>query len=359
MAYRARPLHSGHLRETGEIEVSDTLLLSQQDLQQCGATDLDFVGESLEEMFRVHSEGNFTAPPSSFLKRPECPHVADRIIGLSAHLGGSFDVEGMKWIASAHQNPSRGLPRANAVIILNDAETRQPIAIMEGTLISAMRTAVVQGLAARYLARDDASIVGLVGAGRIGALILYVFSKWFPNLDTYRIFDLDREKGLAFARHMGRLDVDVEVVSSFRDALAPADITVVATTAEEAYVPPECFKKGSVFMNVSLMDPTFEMVQLADKIVVDDWIQCVHSDRVLARMNKQGLLSRQDLHAEFGEIVRGDKPGRETSEERIFWNPFGLAIEDLAVAMAVYRAARSLGIGRSIDLVEDEWGVLF
>ena len=339
--------------------MNKTLLLTQRDLQKCGATDLDLVGESLEEMFRIHADGDFTSPPSNFLKRPECPHVADRIIGLSAHLGGSFDIEGMKWIASAHENPSRGLPRANAVIVLNEAETRLPVAIMEGGLISAMRTAVVQGLAARYLARPDATSAGLVGAGRIGALILYVFSRWFPNITTYRVFDLDRERVEAFASHMNKLGVEVELAASFQEALAPSDITVVATTTEQPYVTPDCFKPGSVFMNVSLMDPTFEMVQLADKIVVDDWLQCIHSDRVLARMNKQGILTRENLHAEFGEIIKGDRPGRENDEERIFFNPFGLAIEDLAVAMAVYRSARALGIGVPIDLVENEWDVLF
>jgi ornithine cyclodeaminase len=339
--------------------MSETLLLTQDDLQKCGITDLDLVGASLEEMFRVHAEGDFTSPPSSFLKRPECPHVADRIIGLSAHLGGDFDVEGMKWIASAHKNPSRGLPRANAVIVLNDSETRMPIAIMEGGLISAMRTAVVQGIAARYLARPDANSVGLVGAGRIGSLILYVLRQWFPDLTTYRVFDLDQKRGEAFASHMEKYNVDVELTATFEKALAPADISIAATTAEQAYVPPDCFKQGSLFMNVSLMDPTFEMVQLADKIVVDDWIQCTHSDRVLARMNKQGLLQRNDLHAELGEIVRGDKPGRQSEEERIFWNPFGLAIEDLAVATAMYRSAQSLGVGRPINLVDNEWDVLF
>ena len=107
-----------------------TLLLTHRDLLTCGAADLDLVAAALEEMFRIHDAGQFTAPPSSFLKRPERPHVADRFIGLSANLGGSFDVEGIKWIGSAHENPSRGLPRANAVIVLNDADTRLPLAIM-------------------------------------------------------------------------------------------------------------------------------------------------------------------------------------------------------------------------------------
>ena len=91
-----------------------TLFLSQQDVINAGATDVDWVGAVLEQVFVLHEQQAFTAPPSSFLKRPECPHVADRIIGLSAHVGAPFDKEGIKWIASSHINPEHDLPRANA-----------------------------------------------------------------------------------------------------------------------------------------------------------------------------------------------------------------------------------------------------
>jgi ornithine cyclodeaminase len=336
-----------------------TLLLTQGDLLDCGIDNIDAVGESLEAMFVAHANGEFTSPPSSFLKRPECPHVADRIIGLSAYLGGSFDIEGIKWIASAHKNPERGLPRANAVIVLNDPDTRLPVAIMEGTLISALRTAGVQGLAARYLARPDAKEVGLVGAGRIGALILHVLHHWFPHIEHYRVFDLSAERAQKFAAHMDKLGVEVEIVDRFEDALAPADIGIAATTVSKAYVTADCFKTGSLFMNVSLMDPTYEHVLAADKVVVDDWIQCTHSDRVLARMNNAGLISRESIHGEFGQIVNGTLSARESDAERIFWNPFGLAIEDLAVALAMYNRALELNAGTPINLVDREWDVLF
>lgn len=336
-----------------------SLLLTQADLQRCGATDIDRVGAALEQCLIAHEAGTFTAPPSSFLKRPECPHVADRIIGLAGHLGAPFDIEGLKWVASAHQNPERGLPRANAVIVLNDPETRLPLAIMEGGLISAMRTAVVQALAARYLARPDSTSMGLVGAGRIGALTVWAIKQWFPDISTIRVFDLSARKAHALCEHMAGLNIAVEAVSSFNEALIPADIGIAATTAFDPWVTPECFKEGSLFLNVSLMDPTFDMVGLADKIIVDDWEQCIHSDRVLARMHREGLVDRNSIHGEFGEIISGKLPGREFPEERIFFNPFGLAIEDLAVSKMVYDRAIELGVGQRIQLVDEEWNVLF
>jgi ornithine cyclodeaminase len=335
------------------------LWLNQDDLIEAGLTDFDFVGRQLEAMFRLHAEGAFTQPPSLSLKRPERPHVADRIIAMAAHLGGDFDVEGMKWVASAHENPSRGLPRANAVLVLNDPETRVPLCIMEGTLISAVRTAVVQAIACRVLAREKPATLGLVGCGRIGGLILTVLRAWFPGLRRYSAFDTDANRLDAFRAHLAKQDVPVHKVARFEDALSDADIGIVATTAEEAYVPPDCFKNGSLFLNVSLMDPTFEFVLASDKIVVDDWIQSTHSNRVLGRMVKESRLTRNDLHAELGEILAGRKPGRESSDERIFWNPFGMAIEDLAVAAALYRRAEERGLGTPLSLRDGEWPVLF
>ena len=339
--------------------MQSTLWLSQDDLIEAGLTDFDFVGEQLEAMFRLHEQGAFTQPPSLFLKRPDCPHVADRIIGMSAHLGGDINIEGMKWIASAHENPSRGLPRANAIVVLNDPQTRVPLCMMEGTLISAMRTAVVQGLACRYLASSRAETVGLVGCGRIGGLVLLVLRKWFPGVRRYVAFDTDERRLDAFVAHMAKNDVPVETVTRFEEALGDADIGIVATTAEEAYVPPSCFKEGALFMNVSLMDPTYELVLAADKIVVDDWVQSVHSNRVLGRMVRESKLSRDGLHAELGEIISGKKPGRESDDERIFWNPFGLAIEDLAVATELYRRAKGRGLGTPLTLRSQEPSVLF
>ena len=336
-----------------------TLFLNQQDVIDAGATDIDWVGDVLEKVFLMHEQGAFTAPPSSFLKRPECPHVADRIIGLSAHVGAPFDKEGIKWIASSHLNPEVGLPRANAVIILNDPVHRLPIAIMEGALISAMRTAVVQGLAARRLARADSEAVGLVGAGRIGALILWTLAKWFPSVSAYRVYDHSAERLQAFVDHMEKLGIEIDPVDSFESALAPADIGIVATTESEPYVSVAEFKPGSLFMNVSLMDPTFELVAAADKIVVDDWHQSVHSDRVLARMHRAGLVTRETIHGEFGQIVAGQIAGREHPDERIFWNPFGLAIEDIAVASALYDQAVAQELGQPLQLINREWEVLF
>ena len=199
----------------------------------------------------------------------------------------------------------------------------------------------------------------MVGAGRIGALSVWAIGQWFPDLRDIRVYDLSKARAEACCEHLQNLGFAATAVSSFEAALAPADIALTATTAYDPWATPACFKLGALFLNVSLMDPVFDTVSLADKIVVDDWEQCVHSDRVLARMHRAGLVDRESIHAEFGEIITGKKLGREHADERIFFNPFGLAIEDLAVAKVVYDRAIEAGLGTPIRLVDKEWDVLF
>jgi ornithine cyclodeaminase len=112
------------------------------------------------------------------------------------------------------------------VIVLNDPDTRLPLAIMEGGLISAMRTAVVQALAARYLARPDSTVLGLVGAGRIGALSVWAICQWFPDLRDIRVFDLSEARAEACCQHLQKLGLAATTVSNFEAALAPADIAL-------------------------------------------------------------------------------------------------------------------------------------
>ena len=215
------------------------------------------------------------------------------------------------------------------------------------------------GIGRKIPRKTDAQSIGLVGAGRIGALTLWALSQWFPNVTVFRAYDQNNARLDAFVSHMARQGIGIEACPGFREALSDADIGVVATTESEPYVTEAEFKRGSLFMNVSLMDPTFELVSAADKIVVDDWHQSVHSDRVLARMHREGLVTREGIHGEFGEVVAGRIPGREHPDERIFWNPFGLAIEDIAVASAIYEEALLKGLGQPLQLVDQEWDVLF
>ena len=146
----------------------DFLYLSQEDVVAAGGTDMSAVIDVVEGAFRLKAAGQVVNPQKVMLTWSDEPGTQERdgrIMAMPAWVGGEWDVAGMKWIPSVPANPARGLPRANAIVLLSDRETGLPVAVMDGTIVSAMRTGAVTGVAIRHLARPDARSAGLLGAG--------------------------------------------------------------------------------------------------------------------------------------------------------------------------------------------------
>jgi len=327
------------------------LLLSRSDVIAAGGTDIREMIPVVEEVFRVHSSKDYCQPLKPYLRIPGDTEKR-RIIAMPAYLGGRFNVWGVKWIASNPTNPFKhNLERASAVIILNDVETGFPVAIMEGAAISATRTAAVAAVSAKYLATAKPSVLGVVGAGVIGRAVIKGLHIMKNSIQTLRLFDLNPSRAELLRDELQKeLGIDVRVVSTAPEALKEADILVPATTATTPYIEGEWITSGALFINISLRDPKFSVVQRANKIVVDDWVQANRENTVLHLMYEQGLLKDQDIYAELGEIVAGAKAGRENDHEVIFFNPMGMAVEDIGVAEAVYRNAEHKKLGTYVDL---------
>jgi ornithine cyclodeaminase len=244
------------------------------------------------------------------------------------------------------------MPRSNALTILNDPETGFPLAVMDGTVISAMRTGAVAGVGAKYLARPDAEIVGLIGAGVINRTQLMALHASLKHLRLGRLFDLVPEKAHAFAAELGEeLDLEIQVVNSAQAAVEGADVVAPATIVgpEDRYIQPEWIKKGAYLANLSVNDYTPAAVQVCDMIVVDHKKQLERPGPILSDMVTDGLLARDDI-LEIGAIVNGKLPGRTREDECIFFSPLGMGIEDLINAHRVYQEARHRGIGQELEL---------
>jgi ornithine cyclodeaminase len=270
-----------------------------------------------------------------------------------AYVGGDIQVTGIKWIPSNPENPiKRGMPRSNALTILNDPETGYPLAVMDGTVISAMRTGAVVGVGAKYLARPDAEIVGLIGAGVINRTQLMALHVSLKHLRLARLYDLVPEKARAFAAEMGeKLDLEIQVVDSARAAVEGADVVAPATIVgpDDRYIQPEWIKEGAYLANLSVNDYTPGAVLICDKIVVDHKKQLERSGPILSDMVADGLIEPDDL-VEIGAIVNGKLPGRLRDDECIFFSPLGMGIEDLINAHRVVQEARRRGIGQELEL---------
>jgi N-[(2S)-2-amino-2-carboxyethyl]-L-glutamate dehydrogenase len=322
------------------------LFLSRDDIARLTVGSHELYVEAIEHCLRMHAAGRFAQPLKPYLKwRGPENHIADRIIAMPAYLGGDEPIAGIKWIGSKHDNPSRlGLERASALTILNDAESHYPIAILEAGLLSRLRTAAVTVVATRHLARAAFTDLACIGSGPVGQTQVDMLLAHFPAIRRVHLFDLDRG---AAERQAGSLRHGVEphVASSAEAAVLAADVVVTATVTAQPYLSYAWLRPGALLNNVSIMDAEEDVFLRADKVVVDDWDQCNREKKVIHRLVESGRFSRTQLHAELGQIVAGERPGRETDQEVIVVNPMGMAIGDIACARAVYSRALRTGVG--------------
>jgi N-[(2S)-2-amino-2-carboxyethyl]-L-glutamate dehydrogenase len=329
------------------------LYLNRSDVSSVGGDRSDLYVRALADALVLHAAGKTLQPLKPYLRvHGKEGHIADRIIAMPAHVGEP-GISGMKWIGSKHDNPVRvGLERASAVIVLNDPTTNYPIAILEGSLISAWRTAAVTALAARHLARKNFTDVALIGCGVIGTAQITALLQQFGHITTVHLYDWRREATEALTSRITAEHPQVTVVEadSAEGAVRAGDLVVPCTVTDQPYIEAGWLKRGAFLSNVSIMDVHKDVFLAADKVVVDDWEQSNREKKIINQLVLEGKFSREQLHAELGEILAGSRPGRETDDEVIVLNPMGMAVEDIACAAEVYRRALDEGVGTWLDL---------
>jgi len=324
------------------------LYLSRSDIAAVGGDHSELYVTALADGLVRHAEGKTVQPLKPYL-RASGDHIADRIIAMPAHVGDP-GISGLKWIGSKHDNPERaGLERASAVIVLNDPATNYPVALLEGGLISAWRTAAVSALAARHLARTGFTDLALVGCGVIGSTQVFALLEQFEHIETVHLYDVRPEAATALAERITD-GVKTVVADSAEAAVRAGDVVVPCTVTDSPYIHFEWLKPGSLLCNVSIMDVHKDVFLGADKVVVDDWEQSNREKKIINQLVLDGSFSRERLHAELGEILAGSRPGRETDDEIIVLNPMGMAVEDIACAAEVYRRALDQRVGTWLNL---------
>jgi N-[(2S)-2-amino-2-carboxyethyl]-L-glutamate dehydrogenase len=329
------------------------LYLSRSDIAAVGGDDAELYVQALRAGLIAHAAGQTVQPLKPYLRvAGKEGHIADRIIAMPAHVGEP-GLSGIKWIGSKHDNPvRRGRERASAVIVLNDPESNYPVAVLEGSLISAWRTAGVTCLAAQHLARPGFTDIALVGCGVIGRTQVTALLQQFEQIETVHLHDQQPSAAHALAEHIsGEFPaVKAQVADSAEAAVRAGDLVVPCTVTSQPYIPFGWLKRGALLCNVSIMDVHKDVFLNADKVVVDDWEQSNREKKIINQLVLEGSFSREQLHAELGEILSGAKPGRENDDEIILLNPMGMAVEDIACAGAVYQRAKARGIGTWLDL---------
>ncbi len=331
---------------------SDLLTIGGAEVRQLLEGAEGKVVDLVREAYRIHAQGDSSLPHSSFLRFPGRP--ADRIIALPGYLGGSFQAAGIKWIASVPANVEQGLERASASIILNDAATGHPQALLEGSYISAARTAASAALAAQVLgAEGPVQSIGVIGCGRIALECVRFLRQTVPQASHYRIFDLNRERAQRFAailedRFSG---LSVDCAENCEAVLTTCPMTAFVTTAIVPHVedlsmcPP-----GSTILHVSLRDLSAEAILASDNVVDD-------LDHVCRAQTSIHLASEQCGHRDFvraslGEILNGAEARPDANGCTVF-SPFGLGVLDLALSQWIFQKALEEGMGTPVKAFLD------
>lgn len=332
------------------------LFLNQEDIRKLGGDDIALAVDTMEKVFSLHQKEDYVLPNKTVLRwgDMETESTRGRINSMPGYIGGDFKATGIKWISSSPGNIEKyGLPRASGVIILNHYETLFPKAVMDAMLISAMRTGANSGVAAKYLAREDSRVIGLIGAGAQNKTQLMALNHVLHYIEEVKINDLNKERAEQFAKEMSeKLNLPIKVVNTAEEAVRGSDVFVTATVTKTPIVKADWIEPGQLYLHVGSHECEFDVINRADKIVVDDWEELKHRGvESISIMYSKGLFDEKNIHAQLGEIVNGIKQGRASKDEFIYFNSVGMGIQDVALASVLYEKALKENIGTELDII--------
>ena len=317
-------------------------ILTQEDLIRAGCFDMKAAVSVIEDAFRKYAEGDVIFPEKVSVIFDQT--TQNRINCLPAAIL-SEKVYGMKWVSVFPDNPHKhDKPNLTAVYLLSELETGYPIAFMEGSMCSNMRTAAVGAVAGKYLARPDSVSIGFIGAGEQAKTHLLAFKTVFPKLSKCYVSSRTIETEKIFIRQMKKFHPEIEYIacnSNYEAAVIDSDIIVTAISGQDKILQPEWIKKGAFYCHVAGLEDDFGVAGKADKIVCDNWEVVKHRTQTISQMYKLGLLSDSDIYADLHEIITGLKNGRQNDEEFIYFNSVGMSFADTALSFWMYKKAIS------------------
>jgi ornithine cyclodeaminase len=322
--------------------------LNHPDVQALAMTDAEIVG-AVERGLVAQGLGQTTIEPRMHLvPEKDYPGHFNVLRGYIRPLG----VAGVKVVGDFYRNYERGLPSELAVLNLFDPKTGVPVAIIDASDITDMRTGAVTAIGAKHLARKDSKILGHIGARGTSYWNVRLLHSIF-DFDEIRVHSRRPESREAFAIRLRKdLGANVIVTEDWESCVRGADIVVEASRLEKPtpILKTEWIKKGACVIPYGTNSAVeLSLTDIMDKMVMDDWGQAKAGPFGALRAHvDSGRLSEQTLHAELGQIAAGLKPGRESDEEtNLFWHR-GLSLSDIALGVAMLEKAQAMGIGQRL-----------
>lgn len=323
---------------------NNILYLSRSDVAGVGLGMGEIVG-IVERVFAEKGKGNVEMPP-----KPGIHPAPDAFIHAMPAYVPALDAAAVKWVSGYPQNPDRGLPYITGLLVLNDPGTGVPLAVMDATWITAMRTGAASAVAARHLARPNPETLAIIGCGVQGRSHVEAMAGAFDSLTSVKAYDISAEN---LEKYIGEMSarfpaLDFEKCASPREAVADADVIVTAGPIKkipEPGIEPGWIKPGAFASPVDF--DTYwrrDALREFDKILTDD----IPQFRFYQQAGYFGDFP--ELYTDLSEVISGALPGRESEDERTMTVNLGLAIEDAAVARRLFDMALESNIGQWLDM---------
>ncbi|MFB6152140.1 MAG: ornithine cyclodeaminase family protein [Haloarculaceae archaeon] len=335
----------------------ETLLLGPEAVE--ASADVGAVVAAVEDAFAADARGDARMPAKSYVDLPEyngdfrsMPAYLDARGGddASEFDDAGWDAAAVKWVNVHPDNPrEHDLPTVMGTVVYSDPETAVPLALMDGTNLTRMRTGAAAAVATKYLAVEGATSMGIVGAGVQSSAQLEAVAQVRP-IEEVVVADRNPEKVAAFVDEFGdRFDVREGSVAE----AAQCDVVSTVTPVEEPVVHEvgERTHVNAIGADAAGKHEIADEILRDAKIVIDDYDQCTHSGEINVPW-AAGLLDDGDLHAELGEVVIGEREGRTPADGVTVFDSTGLAIQDVAAAHVVYERATERGLGEPFALVD-------
>ncbi|HET6892199.1 MAG TPA: ornithine cyclodeaminase family protein [Pyrinomonadaceae bacterium] len=328
------------------MKPAGTLLLTGRDV--ASLLTIEECMAAIEHAFKLHGERK-TQPPG--------------LLGVHAGDGG-FHIKAGLWKldrsyfaakvnANFPQNGKRvGLPTIQGVVVLCDATNGFPLAVMDSIEITTQRTGAATGVAAKYLARPHSKTLAVCGCGSQGRVSIRALSKVLPIQKVWA-FDSDRQQAENLAKELAKqIGIAIEVVDDIHAAVRDSDVCVTCTPSKQPFLKEDFVSPGTFIAAVGADNPEKQELEpeiLGRNKVVVDVLEQSATIGELHHAVKANLMTRDDVHAELGEVIAGGKLGRISTEEIVVFDSTGMALQDVVTAAAVYEKAVRKGTGTWID----------
>jgi len=317
--------------------------LSHQDVQETEPTMPQII-EIVSDVLIDHGNKHFENPP-----KPGIHPSEDSFIHAMPGYLPKQQAAGMKWVSGFSGNRKYNLPSVMGLIILNDPLTGQPLCMMEGGYITALRTAAVSAVSARCLARKNSKNIAIIGAGVQGKYHLLAFKHVLPDLSRVRVYDIHQPTLEKFLFHFDHeSDIKIEAVNDIQDAMKDADIVITATgNLEKPIFKAAWVQEGALILPVHMNGWQTDILEKMDLFFVDDW------DQFSTYMKpKKVYIPFPEPNAELGEVVVQKALGRLSDSQRIINFNLGIALHDIAIGKKIMEQAQKKGTGTQLTLMD-------